>query len=530
MTKKLRILFLFLTLSITAYSQVANQPSDFIRCDQNGDGNESFFLDEKKPEILLDQNASDYEIRFYLSALDAANGTDNFLPESYQSSVSSQTIYVRLIEISTGNYDVTSFNIIISPPIQAANFVFDMICSSSFNLQTSLYNLTSLNDDIMGNLDPSGIVISFYISEANAQSNVNPISNPENYEISFYQYYYARVENAASCFDVVPLYFTNSVPPVPNDPTPFETCSTTGFATFDLNTKIPEILDGLDLCGGCYQLSFHTSLSDAEDGTNDLNLIFTNTIQFSQTLYIRLTDEPGICYNITSLELIVNSGEIPDLGSVDVQEVCSSNLESYNLTQFEMEIRNGNADLTLEYFDDFVTLTSGGTPISDPTDYSLTLDLEEIYVKVIDNISNCYAVTVISFDYGNCAVTCDTPLNMTYCYGNYDNRKFTYTSTNGVPLVVNFNSGSIHTSDELIVKDSDGTELYNGSGNFNNNGNIYDLSGLSFQSSGSSISVEIDSNYNQNCSSSEDYELWDFDVLCSDSTGVININAFLDVN
>ena len=57
--QKLFNLFLFLTISVASFAQIANQSSDFIRCDQNGDGSESFFLDEKKPEILLDQNALD---------------------------------------------------------------------------------------------------------------------------------------------------------------------------------------------------------------------------------------------------------------------------------------------------------------------------------------------------------------------------------------------------------------------------------------------------------------------------------------
>ncbi len=45
--QKLFNLFLFLTISVASFAQIANQPSDFIRCDQNGDGFESFSLEVK---------------------------------------------------------------------------------------------------------------------------------------------------------------------------------------------------------------------------------------------------------------------------------------------------------------------------------------------------------------------------------------------------------------------------------------------------------------------------------------------------
>jgi len=74
-----------------------------------------------------------------------------------------------------------------------------------------------------------------------------------------------------------------------------------------------------------------------------------------------------------------------------------------------------------------------------------------------------------------------------YCYGAVDNGdvpiEFSYTSSDGSPLIIFFNSGELGLSsfsgnDNLVVKDGNGNVLYNGIG-LNNDG---DLSGLFFQS------------------------------------------------
>ncbi|WP_299115009.1 FG-GAP-like repeat-containing protein [uncultured Winogradskyella sp.] len=114
--------------------------------------------------------------------------------------------------------------------------------------------------------------------------------------------------------------------------------------------------------------------------------------------------------------------------------------------------------------------------------------------------------------YGHAQTTVDCtagPVNTTYCYVDNDTTSFSFVSSNGAFLNLVFNSGQVeNTYDELIVLDSDGSELYNGYGNGG------DLAGLSFQSSGDTITVSINSDFTQNCSENS-YIPWDFDVACS---------------
>lgn len=103
-------------------------------------------------------------------------------------------------------------------------------------------------------------------------------------------------------------------------------------------------------------------------------------------------------------------------------------------------------------------------------------------------------------------------VNTTYCYVNNDTTSFVFVSSDGSDLQVTFNAGQVeNTFDELVVLDTNGSQIYSGYGNAG------DLSGLTFQSSGDTITVSINSDFAVNCSGNG-YTQWDFDVSCSTCT------------
>jgi|GEM_PF-860183 len=183
--------------------------------------------------------------------------------------------------------------------------------------------------------------------------------------------------------------------------------------------------------------------------------------------------------------------------------------------------------------------TAGGNDVLDNFDVGnvLTydfnnLDYETTYFVTIlpyntnGDATGCIEESFTTMANPNQIVQCgDVPYNVVYCYTVDDTTTFTFQSSNGSPLTVVFNSGEIEVSyDFLYVFDSDGTDI-NGAP-WGNNG---DLSGLVFQSSGDTITIEINSDYSISCET-ENYEPWDFDVFCSNSVGYIEVNAFQDAN
>ncbi|WP_299333283.1 choice-of-anchor L domain-containing protein [uncultured Psychroserpens sp.] len=89
------------------------------------------------------------------------------------------------------------------------------------------------------------------------------------------------------------------------------------------------------------------------------------------------------------------------------------------------------------------------------------------------------------------------PITGSVCYGNNDSEIFTYTSSDGSPVNLTFNAGEVEGApfDFLVVFDTDGTVLYN------DEGNDGDISGLTFQSTGDTISWQVQSDGSVSCES-----------------------------
>src|SRR5690606_18908042 len=170
----------------------------------------------------------------------------------------------------------------------------------------------------------------------------------------------------------------------------------------------------------------------------------------------------------------------------------------------------------------YMGTTPGGTDILNGVDVGNVLTYDPgtlpygttFYVTIIPYNDNGPAIDCTEYSFTtkadpNQIVDCDAgALNTTYCYTNNDNTQFNFVSSTGFPLVLEFNAGQVENNwDELIVLDSDGTQLYNGYGN---NGN---LAGLTFTSSGATITVMIQSDFTGNCASNN-YTHLDFDVYC----------------
>lgn len=94
--------------------KLASQPEGFIECDENFDEKITVNLNEKNDEILKDLPASDFQITYYTSIDDRLNGT-NPVSGTFQNTVNPQTIYATMLEVATGCFDYTQFNIVVNP-------------------------------------------------------------------------------------------------------------------------------------------------------------------------------------------------------------------------------------------------------------------------------------------------------------------------------------------------------------------------------------------------------------------------------
>ncbi|WP_289046292.1 choice-of-anchor J domain-containing protein, partial [uncultured Olleya sp.] len=144
------------------------------------------------------------------------------------------------------------------------------------------------------------------------------------------------------------------------------------------------------------------------------------------------------------------------------------------------------------------TTTISETALTPLTDY-------EVYVQAVCGTDtstwagpfNFSTLAVFNFTL-DCAT--DGPQTIDYCYDSNDTNVFTFSSTDGTPLNLTINAGQVENSfDEVVVLDSDGVTNLNAATPYGNAGQI---GGLTFQSTGDTISFAIESDGSISCQSS----------------------------
>lgn len=110
--KKILVSIYLIFLINYSYSQIANGPIEIETCDENNDGLETFDLTSLDSQILGSQDSSTFTISFYLSYMDANNDFNPIsTPNNFINTTNPETLYARVTESNTGNYDLTTITI-----------------------------------------------------------------------------------------------------------------------------------------------------------------------------------------------------------------------------------------------------------------------------------------------------------------------------------------------------------------------------------------------------------------------------------
>jgi len=307
--KKLLLGFSFSLFLLNAFSQIANQPSDLSLCDADNDGFEQFDLTILEAEILGSQ--TNVAITYHETLIDAEGGV-NAIPSLYTNISSPQTIFAR-VEGSTGNYDTTSFDLIVNPTPIAIQPTPLYYCDPD-NDGFGEFDLASKDDEITGG--DSTLTVTYYETLADAYNDVNAIDTSNLYSnvAPSTQTLHARVEaNSSNCITFVELdlVVNTGVQANPDlQPIVYQQCDdnaetdgdpSNDSSQFDLSVLNFQILDGQN--PSVYTLSYFATLMDAEVGVNPLPTLYQNTTN-PQIIYSKVENSTG-CYDIAEATLMV---------------------------------------------------------------------------------------------------------------------------------------------------------------------------------------------------------------------------------
>jgi len=358
-------------LSVTDSAPINTNVTPLVACDDDNDGFfNNFDLSSKDDEIHFGN--TDVLLTYHLTAADAQNGV-GALSSPYANVVENvQTIFFRAVDSNNGCEQFGSFELQVFDSPLLTPITEDLVGCDDDDNGFFTFDLSVIEAEALGSLDPANLQISYHLSLADAQSGNNPITDPQNYiNTNLTETLWIRVldiSNPVGCFDVES--FNIIVEPIPTiaDPQPLEVCDdedsgdlSDEIATFDLNDRIDEITLG----NNELQVEFFESQTDL-DNNNPISPIeaYVNTTN-PQTLEVRVTSSSNGCENFTTLSLVVNP--VPSLAPVlEPLEICDPDNDGFgefDLNAAIVDILNNEPDVTITFHLTLADAELGVNPI-----------------------------------------------------------------------------------------------------------------------------------------------------------------------
>ncbi len=376
-----------LDLQVNDSPPVTDPVSDLIVCDNDQDGLEEFDLTSKEDEIA--NTLVNLTFTYHNSLADANNGTPFIAnPTTYVSG--GETIWVRAENVA-GCFTVVTVNLVVDlVPVYVEVPEFSQCDNNGDGIE--LFNLNSQNATIVdGDLDLS---VTYHATEQDAIDATGLLTIPYS---SAGEIIWVRVEsNSRGCYAVFDMELIVVERPEIFEPDPLRYCDddNDGFGIFTLTDADDQVVDGNP--AGNLVVTYHESFVEAQNNINDLASPYNNIDPFSQIIYVRLTDIATGCYNITTLELIVE--DTPQISDPDPLEECDEDgngVVIFNLTDAEPQMLAGltGGPYVVNYFED-PALT---IPITNSTAYPNISNPQTIYITVGDtnNDGRCLAETTL---------------------------------------------------------------------------------------------------------------------------------------
>ncbi|AOE54129.1 hypothetical protein ALW18_17410 [Flavobacterium psychrophilum] len=382
---------------------IATTPAPIAECDDNNDGFARFNLTPAMQAI--EAAIPDVTVSAFETQSDADLNVNVIpSPEAYDNIVAgTQTLYLRVQSDLTDCYDTVTLVLIVNPRPDAHSPAQPYaLCDDGTSDTDGIahFNLNSQSAEILAGLDPAQYTVDYYTDAAATPASL--IGTPGNYP-SATATVYAKVTNTATgCFYIVAVRLVvNALPVLITNEYSYSLCDTTLPAnkeTFDLTTTIDKFITDENLNG--VAVTFHTTLADAQGGTNALTdaqaQAYENTSQV-QSLYVRFTVTTTGCFRLGYLDIRVEPQPVLTLPSQDELTVCDTDgngIGEFNLEALKEGLANGDASLVITFHLTAEEALSGANPIGNTTDYRNDHPgTQTLWVRAVSGTTGCFNTT-----------------------------------------------------------------------------------------------------------------------------------------
>lgn len=308
-----------------------------------------FDLSEQNDEILNGRSVSDFSISYHYSRSDAeakSNEITQSIEVQYQND---KTIFYRLEDNSNSSlFEIDSFDLkIIRTEVMSDEKEF---CGNSEGF--TQFKLGDLDDRMLNFQDPNNSqdpaihTVSYYLTEDDAENQVNPLDRDQWTNIvPDFQKIYVRVQrnDEYPCYRVKWFFLMVSRTienPEANDET-FCLAEDSPSFIFDLNEKDDDILDGAD--ADYFNIHYYNSQNDAQNRMGDFTQVNSNN--FPKTVFFRVESSSFQgCFETGSFILDKQNGvQAKEPDPILICDTEERGTYSFNLAEKDAEIMNGQS-------------------------------------------------------------------------------------------------------------------------------------------------------------------------------------------
>lgn len=397
-----------------ASTQSSDPISDFNLCDDlSNDGIETFDLSIKDTEVLASVPPSDYIFSYHYSHNDAINN-NNPITNPIENTSNPQTIYVRIEDTNSGCLALPTINLNVPQLPTLVDPTPLVVCDDQTADGFTTINLNALKDDEITN-GQADLVVTYHSTASDAAAVINalpmPYVNTNTNELLFV----SVMDSITRCNSTTTLDLTVLDNPVINMEDHYiDACDSdnNGFASFDLTSIIPDVIDGLT----DVTISFHLSEEDALSGSNPIadETNYENTAANEQIVFIRVKSDATGCISIKPIEihtnLLLTGTNIRDITACDAD---NNGVEDFDFASIAIGIINNLPDVSVVFYETEADRTNQTNPINQDVPYSSQSNPQIIYLALESPSCNEVAeiklilVPIVNFNSVVSLTTCD---------------------------------------------------------------------------------------------------------------------------
>ena len=384
-----------LLIVVNDVPQINTESSSLEICDDNTDGFGLFDLSLSNEEVLNGLNPSEFNITYYETPENAENAENPIITPFAYTNITpfNQVVWVRVENNTTDCYNTSSIELTVNElPVLTQPTPLNLCDYNNTGDEVEEFTLEDSVEQVLQG--QTGINITFYETQEDANNDTNPIVSPYT-NTSNAQTIYLRGENEITgCYSTITLDLRVNPIPSPVSPEPIEECDedNDGFTFFIVEQNEIDIINGeLDIA-----LSYYETMTNAENAVDPIDSPYYNIVGDSQIIFVRAENIITGCFTIVEQELTtLPSPELPLI--IEDIVVCDDDYDEttvFDLTQRDEDILGdqNTSDFALSYHETLIDAETGDNPIVNTTSYQNLSNPQTIYVRLEDLNNSCVSI------------------------------------------------------------------------------------------------------------------------------------------